>query len=155
MKFKKKAAVLAVVAIVALLFVLPATRDELEWYWAQWRNQATDYMRYYTDWPKGWHAGEAKIRYEQRTWDDTKKALINEALKQISTAKSDPEAIKERRVRKEHFFWKQVSVENTIVSYTDYLQRYPAGEFADQARQRIDSLRQPLDGNASINSTNH
>jgi hypothetical protein len=155
MKFKKKAAFLAVVAFLALLFALPATRDELDWYWTESRDQAADYMRYYTDWPKGWHTVEARLRYEQRAWSDTKRAMINEALKKNSTAKSDPEAIKERRVRKERFFWKEVTVENTIVSYNDYLQRYPAGEFADQARRRIDDLRQPEGGSATTNSTDH
>ena len=34
--------------------------------------EAEDYMRYYTDWPKGRHMADAKLRYEQRTWSDTK-----------------------------------------------------------------------------------
>jgi hypothetical protein len=156
MKFKKKAVFIGVVIFLGLLCALPAMRDELDWRWTESRDQATDYVRYSTDWPKGRHMVEAKLRYEQRTWSDTKRAMINEALKKNSAAKSDPEAIKEKRVRKERFFWKQVTVENTIVSYKDYLQRYPAGEFADQARHRIDDLsRQADNGNASTNTPDH
>ncbi len=156
MKFKKKAAFLAVVAFFALLLAFPATRDELDWCWTAFRDQTADYMRYYSEWPEGLHAVEARLRYEQRTWSDTKKAMINEALKKISAAKSDPEAAKERRARREHFFWKQVTNENTVVSYNDYLQRYPAGEFTNEARRRIDDLtRQTDSGSAGTNTTDH
>jgi hypothetical protein len=154
MKFKKKAAFPGIVILLGLLFALPAMRDELDWCWTESRDQAPDYMRYLADWPKGRHTVEARQRYEQRTWSDTKRAMINEALKKHAAAQSDPEAIKEKKARKERFFWKQVTVENTLVSYQDYLQRYPAGEFADQARRRIDDLaRQPDSGGAGTNSS--
>jgi hypothetical protein len=156
MKFKKKAVFLGVIALLALLFALPATRDELDWFWTESRDQASDYAQYNTDWPKGRHIAEAKLRYEQRTWSDTKQAMIADALKKHSTAQSDPEARKERRARQERFFWKEVTNENTIFMYQDYLQRYPVGEFADQARHRIDELtRQGASGNASTNATDH
>jgi hypothetical protein len=140
MKFKKKAVLFGILVLFALLIALPATRDELEWYWAESRDQATDYMRYSADWPNGRHTVEARLCYEQRTWSDTKRAMINEAIKKHSAAQSDPEARKERKLRLELFFWKQVTNENTVLSYKDYLQRYPAGQFADQARHRIADL---------------
>jgi hypothetical protein len=156
MKFKKKAAFLGVIALLALLFALPVTRAELDWYWTEWQDQTANYLQYATDWPKGRHTIEARLRYEQRAWNDTKRAMINEALKKVAAAKSDPEAAKERRVRKERFFWKGATVENTVISYQDYLRRYPNGEFADQARRRIDDLtRQPEGGSATTDSTNH
>jgi hypothetical protein len=156
MKFKKKEVFLGVVALLALLIVLPATREELAWYWVEIQDQTTDYLQYYDNWPKGWHALEAKLRYEQRAWNDTKRAQINEAIKKHSAAKSDPEALKERRERLERFFWKQSTNENTVSSYQNYLQRYPAGQFADQARRQIDDLTRKADsGSASTNSTDH
>jgi hypothetical protein len=136
----KKAVFLGIVVFLALIFALPATRDELNWRWTESRDQATDYMQYYTDWPKGRHTAEARLCYKERTWSDTKRAMINEALKKHSTAQSDPEARKERRARLECFFWKQVTNENTVLSYKDYLMRYPTGQFAAEARRQIDDL---------------
>jgi hypothetical protein len=152
MKFKKKAAFLGIVILLGLLFALPPMRDELDWCWVESRDQATDYMRYLDDWPKGRHIAEARQRYEQRTWADTKRAMISEALKKHAASKSDPEAIREKKARKERFFWKQVTVENTVVSYQDYLQRYPFGEFADQARRQIDELARRAGSGASPTS---
>jgi hypothetical protein len=148
----KKAVFPGIVVVLALLFALPATRDELDWRWTVSRDQAPDYMQYYTDWPKGRHTAEARLRYEQRTWSDTKRAMIYEAIKKNSAAKADPEARKERRARLERFFWKQVTNENTLFSYKDYLMRYPAGEFAAEARRQIaDPSRQAASGSESKN----
>jgi hypothetical protein len=154
MSFKKKAAFFGVVILLALIFTLPAARQELDWRWTESHDQAADYMRYLTDWPSGRHTAEAKARYEQRTWNDTKRAMINEALKKHAEGKPDPEVIKEKKVRQERFFWKQAALENTVVSYNDYLQRYPAGEFAVEAHRKIEELnRQPDNGGAVTNST--
>jgi hypothetical protein len=150
----KKTVFLGIVVVLALLFALPATRDELEWRWTESRDKAADYMLYYTDWPKGRHAAEARLCYKERTWSDTKRAMIYEAIKKNSAAKPDPEARKERRARLERFFWKQVTNENTVLSYKDYLMRYPAGEFTAQARRQIDDLTRPaVGGSAGTNST--
>jgi hypothetical protein len=150
----KKAVFLGIVVLLALIFALPATRDELDWRWAESRDQATDYMEYYTDWPKGRHAAEARLCYKERTWSDTKRAMINEAVKKYTSANSDPTARKELRARRERFFWKEVTNENTVLSYKDYLMRYPAGQFAAQARRQIDDLtRQEAGKSDSGNST--
>jgi hypothetical protein len=154
MKFRKIAVFIGIVAVLALLFAMPGTHDELVWWWTVSRDQAADYMQYYTDWPKGWHAAEARLRYEQRTWKATTRAMINEANKKYTAANSDPNAGKERQARLERFFWKQVTNENTIPSYKDYLTRYPAGQFTAQARRQIDDLnRQAASGSAGTNST--
>jgi hypothetical protein len=152
----KKAVLLGIVVFLALIFALPATRDELDWRWTQSRDQATDYMQYYTDWPKGRHTAEARRCYKERAWSDTKRAMINEAIKKNSAAKPDPAARKERRARLERFFWKQVTNENTVLSYKDYLMRYPAGQFAAEARRQIDDLtRKAASGGDSENSPGH
>jgi hypothetical protein len=154
MNFKRIAVFFGIVILLALLFSLPPMRDELSWCWAESRDEASDYMRYLDEWPKGRHIAEAKARYEQRSWKDTTRAMINEALKKHAASKTDPDTIQEKKVRQERFFWKQASIENTIVSYQDYLQHYPAGEFSGQAHRRIDDLRnQGAGGGAGTNST--
>ena len=46
--------------------------------------------------------------------------------------------------------------ENTVFSYEDYLTRYPAGLFVDQARRQIEVLsRQAASQNSGTNSTAH
>jgi hypothetical protein len=151
MKSNQKAVFIGIAVFIGLLFALPATRDELDWYWARSRDQAIDYLQYSTDWPKGRHVAEAKLCYEQRTWKDTKTAMINEALKKHAADKEakDP---KEKRKKMEHFFWKEVTNEDTIVSYKDYLLRYPNGEFAAQARNKIDALSRQAAAGGPTNS---
>ncbi|MGP8199574.1 MAG: hypothetical protein ACLQU4_08755 [Limisphaerales bacterium] len=136
----QKAIYIGIVVVIALLFALPATRDELDWLWAKSRDQATDYMQYYTDWPKGLHTAEARHCYDERTWSETKRAMISEAVKKHAARKSGPEARQEQQARQERFFWKEATKENTVTSYQDYLTRYPAGQFAADARRQIDDL---------------
>lgn len=152
MKNKKKVVFLVFVACLALFFALPATRAQLDWYWTESRDDAADYLRYSMDWPNSPHAIEARLRYEQKTWNDTKRAMIAEALKKRAAVNSDPAAVKARRQRQERFFWRQVTNENTIVSYQDYLQRYPSGEFASQAHRQLDALKQQAATDAATNS---
>ena len=140
MKSKKKAAVVCCLLVVAGVAFVPATRDELDWYWAESENEAPDYMRYLTDWPNGRHEAEARERYEQRTWKDKNRALIAEAVKKNNAPKADANAGHLRHEKLEKFFWGQVTTENTVASYQGYLQRYPNGIFAAQARQRLDDL---------------
>jgi hypothetical protein len=148
----QKAVYIGIVVVLALLFALPATRAELDWLWAESRDQATDYMQYYTDWPKGRHTAEARNCYDERTWSKTKRAMINEAVKKHAARRSDAEARQELQARQERFFWKEATKENTTTSYKDYLTRYPAGQFASEARRQIDDFtRQATGGSKRLN----
>ncbi len=119
--------IIAAVAAVALL--LPAARDELAWRWAESQDEAPDYMRYSSEWPKGRHAAEARARYDQRQWAATKRVLIRQAYQQDTRTNASADAAygKEKRLRREVFFWKTATNVNTIESYKDYLEQYPAG----------------------------
>jgi hypothetical protein len=130
-------------AIVAAAWLIPATRDELAWYWAESQDQAGDYMRYLSDWPKGHHVNEAKTRYEQRQWAATKRALILQAYQQslrTNSPDTDPAYRNERRLRREVLFWRQATNANTITSYEDYLRQYPKGQFVVKAHAQIEVL---------------
>jgi hypothetical protein len=142
----QKPVYIGIIVVLALLFVLPATRDELDWLWAESRDQATDYMQYYTDWPKGLHTSEARHCYDERTWSETKRAMINEAVKKHAARSAAPEPRQELQARQEGFFWKEATKENTVTSYKDYLTRFPAGHFAAEARRQIDDLTRHATG---------
>jgi hypothetical protein len=133
---------LAVVVAGALL--IPAMRDELAWYWTESQDQAGDYMHYLSDWPKGRHVNQARMRYEQRQWAATKRALILQAYQQslrTNSPDNDPAYRNERRVRREVLFWRQATNANTITSFEDYLRQYPQGQFVAKARAQIEALR--------------
>ena len=140
MHFNKKTVFLGFIVLAVVVCSLPITRDELDWRWAESRDQADDFMRYSTDWPHGRHAAEARLRYDQRVWAETKKAMIREAYKKTPVARTNSAVRLERLSRLEHFFWNEVTNANTAESYQDYLYRYPSGQFAPQARRHILAL---------------
>jgi hypothetical protein len=130
-------------AVVAAALLIPATRDELAWYWTESQDQAGDYMRYLSEWPKGHHVTEAKMRYEQRQWAATKRALILQAYQQslrTNSPDADPAYRNERRLRREVLFWRQATNANTVTSYEDYLRQYPKGQFVAKAHAQIEAL---------------
>jgi hypothetical protein len=94
------------------------------------------------DWPKGLHAAEATLKYNERRWVETKKAMINQAYQQAahSSADADAQYRKEKRLRLDAFFWKQATTANTLESYEDYLQEFPGGRFVLQARIQINAI---------------
>jgi hypothetical protein len=140
----------SILAVAAVAFLLPATRDELAWRWAQAQDEAPNYMDYFTEWSKGRHVIEARNRYAQRQWAATKRALIRQAYQQATHTNAAPGADaayrKEQQLRREVFFWKQAVIANTPDSYKDYLDQYPRGQFVAQARAQLQSLSHPADG---------
>ena len=138
-----RAVVLLFIAlIVAVAAPVPATRDELSWWWADMHDHSADFMNYLDAWPKGRHAAEARLKYNQRHWVETEKAMIHQAYQ--DTAHANPEADNEYRrqqhMRREAFFWKQATNANTLESYQGYLRQFPRGQFTRQARAQIDAL---------------
>jgi hypothetical protein len=132
------------VTVAGVELLVPAARDEVAWYWAEFQDQAPNYMDYLADWPKGRHANEARIRSEQRQWAATKRALIREAYQQTlhTNASSDADLAygRERGLRREVLFWRQATNANTVASYKDYVQQYPRGQFVTNARSQIERL---------------
>jgi hypothetical protein len=130
------------VIVVAAATLLPITREEFSWLWADSHDQAADFMRYIEDWPKGRHVAQARLKYDQRRWMETKKAMINQAYQQAahSTPDADAEYRKEKRLRRDSFFWKQAVAANTVNAYRDYLQQFPKGQHERQASNQIAAL---------------
>src|SRR5580698_5956122 len=99
---------LFIIIIAATIALLPVVRDELSWWWAESLDHAADFMTYVEIWPNGRHVNEARLKYKQRQWVETEKALIHQAYQEASHASPDADAEyrKEKRLRRESFFWK-------------------------------------------------
>jgi len=137
MNGKKKASIGILIAVLGLLAAMPAVRDEFAWWRAALEDSPPEYELYFTDWPNGLHVGDARLRYKALTWDDTKRAMIADAIKKHATEQSNPEARNERKQRMELLWWKQVTNQNTLFGYQDYLQHYPQGAHAAEVQRRI------------------
>ncbi|HUD83377.1 MAG TPA: hypothetical protein VMQ67_07730 [Candidatus Saccharimonadales bacterium] len=133
---------LFIIVIAGVVTLLPASRDELSWWWADSHDHAADFMNYLEVWPKGRHVVEARLKYNQRRWVETEKVMIHQAYQEAShsSPEVDAEYRREKRLRRDAFFWKAATVANTLESYQDYLQQFPKGQFARQANARIDAL---------------
>jgi hypothetical protein len=135
--------ILLVIIFLALLAdFLPATREELSWWWAKAQNHSDNYLDYLSDRPHGRHAFEAKLAYDQRVWAETKRAQIREAYAlAYATSSTNAAAASAHRhelaVKRDHFFWKQTTNANTVASYSNYLQQYPQGLHAAEAGQKM------------------
>jgi hypothetical protein len=133
---------LVIVALALLADLLPVTRDELSWWWAKTHDHASDYLDYLSERPSGRHVVQARFLSVQRQWAESKRALIRQAYLQTAATNSEASVDyrKEQRQRQEVFFWKRATASNTVDSYKAYLQRYPNGRNAAQARRLIEML---------------
>jgi hypothetical protein len=143
---------IAVIATVAAL--LPVVRDELSWWWADSHDHAADFMNYLTVWPKGRHAAEARLKHHQRQWVEMEEGMIHQAYQEAShsSPQGDAEYRREKRLRQDAFFWKEATNSNTLESYQDYLQQFPGGQFARQARAQIYALGRRSKGVPPVSS---
>jgi hypothetical protein len=144
-------------AVTAVTLLVPPARDELSWFWAEFQDRAPNYMAYVNDWPKGLHANEAKLLYEKREWDVTKRALITQAYQQTSRTNGAPDADaayrSERLKRRELLSWRQATSANTLDGYKDYLRQYPRGRFAGKAHAQVETIILSTRGAEPLNNT--
>jgi hypothetical protein len=135
---RSRKVLLIIAALAVPAYFLPITRDELAWWWAQSHGHSDSYLSYLSDWPQGRHAVEARLFCEERRRAETKMAQIRTAT---STNPNTEAANRlEQRTRRDDFFWKRATRDNTIASYHDYLSQYPSGRHAAAARQKIQAL---------------
>jgi hypothetical protein len=127
---------------VVLADFLPATREEISWWWAEAHDHSYNYLRYLSDWPRGRHVAEARVLVEERTRAETRRAQIRQANAAAAQVKAETETASSHDLqsRRENFFWKQACTANTIESYNDYLREFPQGIYAAQARGKIKAL---------------
>jgi hypothetical protein len=132
-------------ALALLADFLPATREEISWWWAESHDHSYNYLRYLSDWPKGRHVAEARVLVEERQRYEAKRAQIRQAYAAVALGKaeSEPASPRELQTRRETFFWNKARQANTVESYNDYLHEFPNGAYAAQARNKIKALGQP------------
>jgi len=133
---------LVIIALAVLADFLPVTRDELAWWWASSQKHSDDYLNYLSDWPNGRHVAEARIASFQRLRAETKRAAIRQAYTMVSMASATNAAtVAARRLEKatklDNFFWKKATDGNTVASYNNYLEQFPQGRHAAEARQKM------------------
>jgi hypothetical protein len=138
---------LAIAALGALAYALPVTRDQFCWWWAQSHNHSNTYLHYLSEWPKGRHMVEARAFYQERLRVEAKRAQILQAYTMASMAtpvdaQTEEAYNRDRAMRRDDFFWKKATNANTIASCQNYLEQFPLGRHADEARQKIQALSQ-------------
>jgi hypothetical protein len=131
-----------ILVIASAVAIVPATREKTAWWWAESHAHAADYAKYMERWPDGPHIAEARMKYNQRQWIETKNAMISHAYEQAahSSPAADTEYNKERLLRRDSFFWKRAESVNTTDSYNDYVRQFPNGQFIRQARAQLSAL---------------
>lgn len=139
---------LVIAALGVTAYVLPVTRDEFSWWWAESHNHSNYYFHYLDNWPKGRHVVEARLFCLERqraeaTRADIRKVTTMYSMASPADAGTEAAYRRERAARKDNFSWKQATNLDTSASYHDYLSQFPKGLHASAARQKIQSLGQP------------
>jgi hypothetical protein len=145
---RSRKVLLVIILLVLLADFLPATREELSWWWAESHDHSANYLHYLSVWPAGRHLAAARILYEERQRTELVRTQIRQANDTTSQTKTEIDAAyrREQQTRRDRFFWKQASTANTIESYNNYLREFPQGSFSAQARKCIQALSQPATG---------
>ncbi len=98
--------------------------DNEAWATAQQADTIRGYEDYLEAWPEGLHADKARARIaEIKAAEDARQRAIREAAEAEARA------------------WEEAARGNTVESYQTYLDGFPAGKNADEARNRIAALQ--------------
>ncbi|MDQ7248560.1 caspase family protein [Dongia sedimenti] len=112
----------------------PASLDLAFWNEVKDSKSAEDYQAYLGKFPDGVFAPLARRRLEQADQTATRVLHQNpEAALPATPSQADAAAF-------ESAFWSAAEDDKSVEGYEAYLNKYPQGRFADQARQRIATL---------------
>jgi len=138
---------LTILALALTAYVLPMTRDELSWWWAQSHNHSNDYFHYLSEWPKGRHVAEARLSCLERQRAEATRAGIRQAP--MTNFQAETAYRRELALRRDNFSWRRATNLDTLASYNGYLSQFPAGLHVGAARQKIQSLGQSATQNTA------
>jgi len=140
MKVINKSIGLIVLAVVVLL-AIPATRDEILWIWASLQNDTIIYQSYLKTIPRGRHATEARVRYDELGWADALAADTFEGFEKYVHLHGDSKHLAEALVKIEPAHWQRTLDANTIKAYQEYGATHPQGPHLREAQLKSEILR--------------
>jgi hypothetical protein len=138
-------AVAALVAFVvvagAIVYTVPALRDEAEWRWAAFKDAEDAYAAYLRERPDGRHAEEARQRHDEKVFD---RAAAGDTIRDYEAylkvyARGRHAGDARRRIDALH--WQTARKKNTVEAYQAYLATSPEGAYVAEAQTRFRDLR--------------
>ena len=134
--------VLLLLALILVAVLLPATRERIDWTWANAERHSDSYLNYLGRWPNGSHVEMAKVDLAKtRSHDETKAEMVQVeklyAMSSRTNSKTRAEGKVDRALKQDDFFWRRAIGANTVSDYNLYLERFPNGKHAVEARQRV------------------
>lgn len=139
--------VLAVIGTVAIV-TIPAFRDEFDWRWASYRNQAVDYARYLRSWPAGLHCADAEKLYDDRTWEEAKATNTIKSFEDYLQNHPKGKYITLAQNSIEELRWEEANMAYTVNSFLHYIEMYSAGRHVTEARSNVTDLQSALSQNS-------
>lgn len=129
------------VIIVAVLLVVPATRESIHWGISSIRNSESSYRSYIEAWPAGKHIEQAWGKYDIVLWETAKSgdssASFRRYINNMPKGLHQAEAIQLLDEKS----WNEAGDVSTIVAYEKYLNENPEGKFGVQAKKQIETIK--------------
>ena len=129
-----------IVASLALA-VIPGSRDEIHWRWADYKGETSSYESYVKTWPAGRHAGEAKVLYDNHAWADAQAAKTVQGFERYVQLHEDGKHVAEAKDGIESLRWQETATANTIKAFQNYTTLHPEGPHMREAEAKLASLR--------------
>lgn len=129
-----------IVASLALA-VIPGSRDEIHWRWADYKGETSSYESYVKTWPAGRHAGESKVLYDNHAWADAQAANTVQGFERYVQLHEDGRHVAEARDGIESLRWQEAATANTIKAFQNYTTLHPEGPHMREAEAKLASLR--------------
>jgi hypothetical protein len=120
--------------------IVPTTRDEIHWRWAERTDRAESYGSYRAAWPAGRHALDARRRHDQRAWADARASNTVEGFARYLQLHADGEHAADARNSIEQLHWQEALRGRTAHAFEQYLRLHPEGEHVTEARDSLESL---------------
>jgi hypothetical protein len=132
---------LAFLVVLAALFIIPATRQEIRWLGARIQNTSPGYGHFLQKFPNSRHTAAATEKWDDLDWKDVPAANSVESFKGYLELHPKGRHAQEARDGIEQIFWDGAGQTNTILAYRAFLEGQPDGKHAAEAKAREVALR--------------
>jgi hypothetical protein len=146
--------VIGLLVVAALtLAIVPTSRDEIHWRWADHEDKTESYELYVKSWPAGRHAAEAKARYDDHCWAEATAANTVQLLERYIQLQGEGKHVREARDRIESLELKLALGENSPSLLRDFVNKHPKSSLLENALRNLISLEDIAWGTARQNNT--